>query len=256
MYPMIRVILIEDELPARKKLRRFLAEVDEPVSVIAEAGTVAEAISLLESYGQTDLILSDIELMDGNVFEAFEQVKPACPVIFTTAYDQYWMNAFETEGIEYLLKPFSLERFLKAWEKFLRFRRQEGVSLPGAEGLLKHIITEKQGKTRFSVRSGQAITFVETETILYFTAEEGLVFATDLQGKRHWLAASALKEVEEALSPSDFFKINRSQLVHRRYIERVERYTKNSLSLKMKNHPEYLVTSQGNTAGFREWLEK
>lgn len=247
--------MIEDELPARKKLRRFLAELDEPVSVIAEAGTVAEVLSVLESHLQPDLILSDIELLDGNVFEAFEQVNPACPVIFTTAYDQYWMNAFETEGIEYLLKPFSLERFRKAWEKFLRFRRNEGVSLPGAERLLKHNIAEKPGKERFAVRSGQALTFVETAAILYFTAEEGVVFATDLQGKRHWLTASALKEVEEALSPSDFFKINRSQLVHRKYIERVERYTKNSLSLKMKDHATYLVTSQGNTAGFRQWLE-
>ncbi len=253
---MIRVILIEDELPARKKLRRFLAELDEPVSVIAEAGTVAEATGVLELHPQPDLILSDIELLDGNVFEVFEQVHPACPVIFTTAYDQYWMNAFETEGIEYLLKPFSLERFRKAWEKFLRFRLKEGGTLPGAEQLLKHIIPEKPGKKRFAVRSGPALTFVETDAILYFTAEEGVVFATDTQGKRHWLTASALKEVEEALRSSDFFKINRSQLVHRKYIERVERYTKNSLSIKMKGHATYLVTSQGNTAGFREWLDE
>lgn len=253
---MIRVILIEDELPARKKLRRFLAEVDEPVSVIGEAGTVEESVNLLQSNLQPDLIWSDIELLDGNVFEVFDKVTPHCPVIFTTAYDQYWMNAFETEGIEYLLKPFSAERFHKAWEKFLRLRRNEPMAMRGPDHLLKKLLAEKTGKKRFSVRSGQALTFVETDDILYFTAEEGVVFATDLQGKRHWLAISSLKELEEALNPYDFFRINRGQVVNRKYIERVERYSKNALSLKMKHHAVYLVTSQGNTADFRGWLEQ
>lgn len=249
---MIRVILIEDELPARKKLRRFLAEVNEPVSVIAEAGSVQESIDLLRSGVTADLIFSDIELLDGNAFEVFEQVKVACPVIFTTAYDRYWMNAFEANGIEYLLKPFSLERFLKAWEKFLMLRGKD-VELPSGLDRLVRKMTEKK---RFTVRSGQSLTFVETDDILYFMAEEGVVFAIDRKGKRHLLTVSTLREVEEATDPSAFFRINRGELVHRKYIERVERYSKNALSVKLKEHPQHLVTSQGNTAGFREWLEE
>lgn len=250
---MIRVVLIEDELPARKKLRRFLAELDEPVSIIGEAGTVGESVELLKSALQPHLILSDIELLDGNVFEAFEQVSPGCPVIFTTAYDRYWMDAFESEGIEYLLKPFPAERFRKAWEKFLRLRQNESGATAGTDRLVRKI---RAARKRFAVRSGQAITFVEVDDILYFTADEGVVFAIDQKGKRHWLTVSSLKEIEEVTDASCFFRINRSELVHRKYIERIERYTKNTLSLKMKDHPQYLVTSQGSTAAFRQWLEE
>lgn len=249
---MIRVILIEDELPARKKLRRFLAELNEPVSVIGEAGSVQESIDLLRSGAAADLIFSDIELLDGNAFEVFEQVKVVCPVIFTTAYDRYWMNAFEANGIEYLLKPFSLERFLKAWEKFLMLRGKD-AELPSGLDRLVRKMTEKK---RFTVRSGQSLTFVETDDILYFMAEEGVVFAIDSKGRRHLLTVSTLREIEEATDPSAFFRINRGELVHRKYIERVERYSKNALSVKLKEHPQHLVTSQGNTAGFREWLEE
>ena len=253
---MIRIILIEDELPARKKLRRFLAELDEPVSVIAEAGSVQEAVDLLGSGLTADLIFSDIELLDGTAFEVFEQVKITCPVIFTTAYDRYWMNAFETNGIEYLLKPFSMERFRKAWEKFLLFRGKDTALLQGIEQLIRDSTGRKNTKKRFSVHTQAGMYFVETEDILYFLAEEGVVFALDHKGNRHLLSCSTLKEVEEATDPAEFFRINRAEVVHRKYIERIERYSKNALSVKLKGHPGYLVTSQANTAGFRAWLEE
>lgn len=253
---MIRVILIEDELPARKKLHRFLAELSEPVEVIAEAGSVQEATDLLRPGLKADLIFSDIELLDGNAFEIFEQVKITCPVIFTTAYDRYWMNAFETNGIEYLLKPFSLERFRKAWEKFLLFRGKDTVLLQGIEQLIRDTTGKRNTKRRFSVHSPAGMYFVETEDILYFLAEEGVVFAVDNKGSRHLLSCSTLKEVEEVTDPAEFFRINRGEVVHRKYIERVERYSKNALSVRLKGYPGYLVTSQANTAGFRAWLEE
>lgn len=253
---MIRIILIEDELPARKKLRRFLEELNEPVSVIAETGSVQETVDLLTSGVTADLILSDIELLDGNAFEIFEQVKISCPVIFTTAYDRYWMNAFESNGIEYLLKPFSLERFRKAWEKFLMLRGKETELLKGLDRLIRSAAGGRDTKKRFSVHAQQGISFVETEDIMYFLAEEGVVFAVDNKGKRHLLTCSTLKEAEEAVDPAEFFRINRGEVINRKYIERIERYSKNALSIKLKDHARYLVTSQGNTAGFREWVEK
>lgn len=252
---MIHVILIEDELPARKKLHRFLAELNEPVTVIAESGSVQESAALLRSGLAPDLILSDIELLDGNAFEIFEQVKVTCPVIFTTAYDRYWMNAFETNGIEYLLKPFSSERFRKAWDKFLLFRGKDTALLKNIEQLIRNT-TGRNTKKRFSVHSHPGIYFVETADILYFLAEEGVVFAIDNKGNRHLLTSATLKEVEEEVDAAEFFRINRGEVVHRKYIERIERYSKNALSVKLKGHPGYLVTSQGNTAGFRAWLEE
>src|SRR5690606_38173491 len=110
---MIKVVIIEDEIPARKKLKRFLEQVNQSTEVIAEIGTVSEAIEFIKNENAIDLILSDIELQDGNAFEIYQEVNVLCPIIFTTAYNQFLMDAFESNGIEYLLKPFSLERFQK-----------------------------------------------------------------------------------------------------------------------------------------------
>lgn len=92
---MINVVIIEDELPARRKLIRFLSEVDTPITILAEIDTVADAICFLTTASSVDLILSDIELLDGNAFEIYNQVSVNCPIIFTTAYNQYLMDAFE-----------------------------------------------------------------------------------------------------------------------------------------------------------------
>lgn len=121
---MINVVIIEDELPARRKLIRFLSEVDTPITILAEIDTVADAICFLTTASSVDLILSDIELLDGNAFEIYNQVSVNCPIIFTTAYNQYLMDAFESNGISYLLKPFTLDRFLQAWKKFTTLRTQ------------------------------------------------------------------------------------------------------------------------------------
>ena len=115
---MIRVLIIEDEIPARNKLKRFLKELDTKIEIVDEIDTVEAAINFLINK-QVELIFSDIELLDGNAFEIYNKVSVNCPIIFTTAYNQFWMNAFESNGIEYLLKPFSKERFQKAWNKFL-----------------------------------------------------------------------------------------------------------------------------------------
>ena len=99
---MIKILIIEDEIPARKKLKRFLEELDSTAKVIAEIDNVVSAVAFLKSTS-VDLIFSDIELLDGNAFEIYKEVSISCPIIFTTAYDQFWMNAFESNGIAYLL---------------------------------------------------------------------------------------------------------------------------------------------------------
>lgn len=255
---MIKILIVEDEIPARKKLNRFLDKVKETVSVEAEIDTVHEAVSFLKTTSTIDLILSDIELLDGNAFDIYHEVQVSCPIIFTTAYDQFLMNAFESNGIEYLLKPFSFERFQKAWDKFLLLRNN--YSADQALFLkLNHIIgntLEKKYKTRFSVNSSQGIYFFETKDILFFEADEGVVFAIDKTEKKHMLNVSTLKEIETLLDPLDFFRINRSELVNKKFIERIERYSKNSLALKIDGYDKYLVTSQSNTSLFREWIEK
>lgn len=254
---MIKVLIIEDEIPARKKLKRFLQEVKESVVIITELDTVARSIEFLKGT-EVDLIISDIELLDGNAFEIYQHVSITCPIIFSTAYDQFLMKAFETNGIEYLLKPFSKERFNQAWSKFLILRKSETSEnhvLSKIQQLLEKKLVTTSYKNRFSINTNQGIYFLETEDLSFFVANEGVVLAFDKLGKKHLLTETTLKTIEVLLSPIDFFRINRHQIVHKKYVEKIERYGKNTLALKIKNHGEYLKTSQSNTAFFREWIE-
>lgn len=253
-----KILIIEDEIPARNKLKRFINELELPVEIAAEIDTVEDALSFLKKTS-VDLIFSDIELLDGNAFEIYDQVNITCPVIFTTAYDQFWMNAFETNGIEYLLKPFSQDRFKKAWDKFLLLRGQEKEQnnvLEQLQQLLSNSYVAKNYKKRFTVSSHQGIYFINTEEIAFFEAEEGIVFATDATGKRHLLNESTLKDIENLIDPLEFFKINRSELVQKKYVEKIERYNKNTLAIQIKGHSKHLVTSQSTTASFRKWVEE
>lgn len=124
------------------------------------------------------------------------------------------------------------------------------------KALIKQNIVEKSYKKRFSINTNQGIYFLDTENIIFFAASEGVVFACDTKGKNHLLTESTLKEIEEQLNPSDFFRINRSHLVNKPHIEKIERYSKNVLAIKLKDHKSHLKTSQSNTAAFREWVEK
>ncbi|MFD2520617.1 LytR/AlgR family response regulator transcription factor [Emticicia soli] len=255
---MTKILIIEDEIPAQKKLKRFIEELDLSAEIIAELDTVQSAIDFLNTH-KPDLILSDIELLDGNVFEIYRQVSITCPIIFTTAYNQFWMDAFDGNGIAYLLKPFSKERFQKAWDKFLLLRNsgtKEQDSIANLTRLIQQNFSDKSYKKRFTINTHQGIYFLETESILFFEANEGLVFAYDRQGKKHLLTEPTLKEIEEFLNPSDFFRVNRSELIHKPYIEKIERYNKNTLAIKLKGYETYLKTSQSQTAAFREWVEK
>ena len=254
---MIKILIIEDEIPARKKLKRFIEEQTIHTEIIAEIDTVVRGVELIK-HTNVDLIFSDIELLDGNAFEIYNQVSVSCPIIFTTAYDQFWMEAFESNGIAYLLKPFSKDRFQKAWDKFLLLKgskNEEAKLLTDLRKLIEQNAKEKSGKKRFTIHTHQGIYFLDTANITFFEASEGVVFAHDTTGKKHLLSESTLKEIEEQLHSADFFRINRSELISKQHIEKIERYTKNTLSVKMKAHENYLKTSQSSTAAFRSWID-
>ena len=254
---MIKILIIEDEIPARKKLKRFLDTLDSKIEIVAEIDTVETAIEFLNT-SSVDLIFSDIELLDGNAFEIYNRVKIACPIIFTTAYDQFLMNAFESNGIAYLLKPFSKERFEIAWNKFLLFRNSTSSNqqLNNLTKLIQQNFAKSSYKKRFTINTHQGIYFIDTQNITFFEASESVIFAFDQSGKKHLVNNSSLKEIEEQLNPEYFFKINRSMLINKQHVEKIERYSKNVLSVKIKACKNYLKTSQSKTASFREWIEQ
>lgn len=252
---MTNIIIIEDEIPARKKIRRMLEEMDTAVEIIAEIDTVAGAISMLPTL-KADLIISDVELLDGNAFEIYRQVPVTCPVIFTTAYDRFWMDAFEANGIAYLLKPFPKDKFKKAWEKFLLFGKAADSSQVLLAKLTQFIEQQTLNKTyrkHFTAQRQQSLYFIDTANIGYFEARAGLVYAHDITGQKHLLTESTLKEIEDQLDPAEFFRLNRSELVNKGNIEKLERDGK-TISVKMKGSEGFLISSQSSTASFRNWV--
>ncbi|PKP16081.1 MAG: hypothetical protein CVU07_08075 [Bacteroidetes bacterium HGW-Bacteroidetes-23] len=170
------------------------------------------------------------------------------------------MDAFESNGIDYLLKPFSSDRFKKAWDKFLLLRnsKQEQTELTSTINKLisSFQTSDRSFKKRFAVNTSKATYFIETTQIQYFKAEDGVVIAVDRENKNHLLTVSTLKEIENQLDPEHFFRINRSEIVHKLFIDSIERYSKNTLAIKLQFQKNHLITSQSTTASFRNWIEQ
>jgi DNA-binding LytR/AlgR family response regulator len=252
---MYKVLIIEDEAPARKKLKRYIKQACSSYEIVAELETVAEAKSFLTQTHHIDLIFSDIELRDGNVFEVYNEVSINCPIIFATAYNEFLMNAFEANGIDYLLKPYSVERFSNAWDKFIRLKGSSSVNYSELIGTIHHLLKGSQDyKDQFAIKTHKEIYFLKVEDIVCFQADNGIIFAFDKRNKRHIMPQTVFKDIELFLDPKKFFRINRSESVQRKFIDKIERYTKNTVSIYLNSESKIVRTSQNNTGEFNAWL--
>jgi len=233
---MYKILIIEDEAPARKKLKRYLKQACSSYEIVAELETVAEAKSVLTQTHEIDLIFSDIELRDGNVFEVYKGLSINCPIIFATAYNEFLMKAFEANGIDYLLKPYSFERFSNAWDKFIRLKGSPSINYNELMGTIHHLLKDNQDyKEQFAIKTHKEIYFLKVEDIVCFQADNGIIFAFDKKNKRHIMPQTVFKDIELFLDPKKFFRINRSESVQRKFIDKIERYTKNTVSIYLNS---------------------
>lgn len=260
------VLIIEDEEWAASQTTKFLREHTPEAQVIAILKSVEKALAWFAQHPMPDLIFSDIELLDGNVFNLYAQVKVTCPIIFVTAYDQFLLQAFQANGIAYLLKPFDKVQFNLTLDKYNALQTSFSQVVPSAaslpSSLTETVVQElsralqqhsRAYKSRFSVRKRNILYVLTVDDIMYIQADEGVVFATDKHEVRYSLTGT-LTDLEQQLNPSHFFRINRSEMVNIQYVEKVESYFKNRLSVKLKNSETTLLTSPANTSEFRKWL--
>ncbi|MDF2157224.1 LytTR family DNA-binding domain-containing protein [Algoriphagus sp. CAU 1675] len=257
---MIRVVILEDEVPSRNKIKRFLEQVSPSVQLVGELDSIESGLAFFKDSPKVDLLISDIELLDGNAFQLFQEIDLPCPVIFTTAYNQFWMQAFEGNGIEYLLKPFTFERFQKAWDKFLRLTQSDSAQA-SLLSQLQNLMQQQANPTvsfkqRISVPTSRGSYFLDLEQIVCFFAENALIWALDENGKKHLLQEATLKELEVDLDQEQFFRISRSHLVHKKFVVATERYSKNSVAIKLKSVDQLLVCSQSQTPAFMKWIQQ
>ncbi len=256
MKPM-NILVLEDEQRAGEKLLDIIAQIV-PEARVDWKRSVAEGVDFLKS-GQPDIIFSDIELLDGNAFQVYDEVKPRCPIIFCTAYDKFYVEAFNTNGIAYLLKPYTREQVMEAWEKYRLLFEKETMTEPAISPSLlnefKSLLNrEQQYKRTFTVKKRDGVFLLKADEVAYFQAQGDFVEGIDRLGKKHILNYS-LTAIEEAIDPRQFFRINRSEIVNMDSILKYDAYTKNRLVITLGRPAINLYTTNSRTPEFRSWVE-
>jgi len=254
----MKILLLEDEKLAAQKVLNLLYDYFGQDLDVKWVQSVKKGLEYLQTNEAPDLILSDIELLDGKVFKLYEQFEVQSPIIFTTAYDQYLLEAFQTNGIAYLLKPFSEEALKKALDKYLKLFNAESkgnLDLKMIDELKTALMSsQKEYKKRFTIKKKSGIFLLNSSDIAYFSADDDLVFAIDKDKKKH-IVNYRMSDLEKLLDPALFFRINRSEIIHINFIQKMEAYFGNRLAIQMKNDGSSLKTSGPKTSAFRKWVE-
>jgi DNA-binding LytR/AlgR family response regulator len=252
---MIRTLIIEDEEPAANRLATLLKSLDPDIKILAIIDTVKSAVQWFENNTAPDLIMLDIQLGDGLSFDIFKQTKVDSYVIFTTAYDEYAIKAFELNSIDYLLKPFDTARLSNSIEKFRKYKTSETST---SIGKLLETIENRNSKfkKRFVVSIASKIKVIETGNVAFFYSKEKNTFLCAADN-RHYPLDFSLDHVEEMLNPEIFFRVNRQYIVQYRNINKIDILSKSRIRIET-NPPatEEILVSSARTSEFRSWLDK
>lgn len=251
----MNVIIIEDEKPAARRLARLLADLDLEVSTMLHS--VDESIEWFQNNPHPDLIFLDIQLSDGLSFEIFDVVDVKSAIIFTTAYDEYALQAFKLNSIDYLLKPIDDEELESAVKKYKNFKpesRKISVDFNDIKNLLVNPL-EREYKKRFTVKVGQHLKIINADEVECFYSENKGTYAATSDG-RNYLLDTTLEQLEEELSPKIFFRISRKFYVNINHIGDIISYTNSRLQIKLKRFNEQeIIVSRERVKDFKLWLE-
>jgi DNA-binding LytR/AlgR family response regulator len=249
---MINAIIIEDERPALENLLATLSAVAEDVQVVARLSSVRESIEYLTQQPPVDLIFSDVQLGDGLSFEIFNQSEIRTPVIFITGYDEFMLNAFEYNGIDYLLKPVEHDSLRKALNKY-RMLEKHFTNHHSMNNLLQYLGNHK--KKRMIVKKGMENISLRLEDIVLFYTENKIVYVIDRWNKKY-LADKNLSELENELDDAIFFRANRQYIININFVRGFKSYEKVKLmvDLTLPDLNHCIIVSQEMAPQFREWM--
>ncbi len=251
----MNVIIIEDEKPAARRLARLLAELGVEVSTMIHS--VEEAIGWFQQNPQPDLIFLDIQLSDGLSFEIFEVVEVQSSIIFTTAYDEYALQAFKLNSIDYLLKPIDDEELATAVKKYRTLKPKTQKLTLDFEDIKKLLVDplEREYKKRFTARVGQHLKIINAEEVECFYSENKGTYAATSEG-RNYLLETTLENLEAELEPKMFFRISRKFYVNIKHIKDIISYTNSRLQIKLNRFSEQeIIVSRERVRDFKLWLE-
>ena len=246
---MNRIIILEDEPAALQRLTRMVKEIRPQYAIVGTSDNITDAIQLIETT-EFDLILSDIELSDGNCFEVFEKTNPEKPIIFITAYNDYAIKAFEFNGIHYLLKPIIYQALTKALVKFEKHQ----IETPNMKTFQLSNQFETEYQKRIISKVGQKLKVIETNNIALFYTETGIVYANTYSNTTHVLD-DTLEHIYQKLNPDIFYRINRQMIVHVDAVVDMIAHSSNRLKLRLKiNYDKEIVVSKDKTTAFKNWI--
>lgn len=249
----MNVLIIEDEKFAAEKLEDMLHEIDPKIKVLAKTGSITESAKWLMQ-NTADLIFLDIQLSDGISFSIFEQVTVNTPVIFTTAYDQYAIKAFQLNSIAYMLKPIRISDLAEGLKKYESIKSAFHIDF---ETLLSNIQgKEPSFKKRFLIQIGEKIRKVEIAETAYFYVLDKGVYLKTFEGKSYPVEFT-LDKLETLINPESFFRINRKFLVSMDSISKMVAYSRGRVKLELKPKPDDdydTIVSIDRSGDFKKWL--
>lgn len=261
----MKIIIIEDEKAAVRNLIALLGEVRHEVEILAVLDSIEATIDWFGTHTMPDLLFMDIHLADGSAFEIFDHVSITCPIIFTTAYDEYALRAFKVSSIDYLLKPIGKEDIKRAFEKLEKLQTtiSKGTSSLFSQDkellqLIHSLKNQEKYKTHFLIPlKGDKLLPISVDMILLFYIKDCQVKAVLTDGTEHNFVQT-LDELTECLNPALFFRVNRQYLISREAVKDIDLWFNNRLSINIRHFKstEKILVSKVRVAEFKEWFSR
>ena len=255
----MKVLIIEDENTAVRRLKRLLTECDPAIEIIDCLDSIKGAVKWFQNNEAPDLVFLDIQLSDGVSFRIFDQVTIQVPIIFCTAYDQYALQAFKVNSVDYLLKPVEKEDLQQSLGKFENLKNQykANASAVDVQELLKAFQEpKKETKGRFLAKVGKKFFFVPIEKVAYFYTEHKIVKIVTTEHKTYPID-HPLDELESLVSPETFFRVNRQYLISTHCIDNIENdYGQLMVKLNCPANAPAIAVSRDRAQTFKSWLSQ
>ncbi len=252
----MKVVIIEDEKLAADHLSDLIKKYDGTIEILTRLESVKKSVEWFNTNPQPDLAFFDIQLADGLSFEIFEETLVPCPIIFTTAFNEYAIKAFKVNSIDYLLKPIDFEELSTAIDKFKRIRGQQPVV--NSQAIFDNVLNmlTDNYKQRFVVKVGERIKSIQVENILYFYSLEKATYL-HTSDDRNYVIDYSVEQLENLVDPNKFFRINRKYLVSLVAIDDIISYSNSRLKIELKHNDEMdAIVAREKVQNFKKWLDK
>jgi DNA-binding LytR/AlgR family response regulator len=248
----MNIVIIEDEQLASEKLERYLLKYDKSINILGVLTSISEAVNWFENNSNYDVVFMDIQLTDGLSFEIFNQTKINKPVIFATAFDEYAVDAFKVNSIDYVLKPITFTDISKAMKKL---KLMQNIFSQEIVTKVAKMVQHKKEKDRFLVRLGNHIHSIKTEEIALFYAEGRTVYIVTKENKK-FIIDFKLEDLVDVVSTASFYRVNRSFIININAIKDVIVYSNSRLKISPKVATEKeIIVSREKVSAFKFWLE-